>query len=112
MLKANLWCPACTCGAKGKERDFNKEVEKENDKSLKSTKCPNNNKTILKHMGFSMLTVGSIDASKKYAARSPKERYERRTNDFIKNTLPTLGTQDKLHFRNKLGLDKNGKKKK
>lgn len=112
MLKANLWCPDCTCGAKGKERDFTQEVEKENDKSLNNTKCPNNNKITLKHMGFSSLAIGSIDASKKFAGRSPKERYERRTNDFIKNTLPTLPTQDKLHFRNKLNLDKNGKKKK
>lgn len=108
MLKANLWCPDCTCGLKPSDgsRTFQVQVEKENDKSLTTSKCPNNKKITLKHMGFSMLAVGAIDASKKFAGRSPKEREKRRTDDFIKNTLPTLGGSDRKHFEKKFGIDK------
>lgn len=110
MLKANLWCPDCTCGKSGKERDFKLEVEKDTDKSLNKTKCPNDNKITLKHMGFSSLAIGVVDVSKKFNGRSPKEREQRRTGDFIKNTLPTLPDQDRMHFQKKFNVDKDGKK--
>lgn len=112
MLKANMWCPDCTCGAKGKERDFKIEVKSETDKTLTKSSCPNSkNKVTLKHMGFSTLTIGSIDASKKFAGRPHKEREKRRTDDFIKNTYPTLPMEDKRHFAKKFGM-KKGKRTK
>ena len=57
-------------------------------------------------------TPGIIISSKHAKGRSPQEREKRRTDHFVKEVLPTLPTQDKLHFKNKLNLDKNGKKKK
>lgn len=47
-----------------------------------------------------------IIASKHAKGRSPQERYKRRTDHFIKETLPTLGGRDKKYFEKKFGINK------
>ena len=54
---------------------------------------------------------GVIIASKHAKGRTPQEREKRRTDHFVREILPTLPAKDKLHFKTKLNLDKNGKKK-
>jgi hypothetical protein len=56
--------------------------------------------------------ITSIDPKKHAKGRSPKERYERRTGDFIKNTLPTLPAVDRKHFEKKFKLPSTTKPRK
>lgn len=47
-----------------------------------------------------------IIVGKHSKGRSQSERYKRRTDDFKKNTLPTLTGDDKVHFEKKFGKPK------
>ena len=102
----NLWCENCTCKAVGKEKKFEIEINKESEKVL----CPNNKKLILKLLG-TKVSYGTIIASKHKNGRTPKEKYLRRTDDFIKNTLPRMGGEEKVHFNKKFGMVKGKRTK-
>jgi hypothetical protein len=112
MEKCNFWCINCNCRAPLKEQSFTFEVEKKDglkidDNDISNVSCPNNEELYLKLMGH-VTGVAIIDPKVHAKGRTPKEKESRRINDFIKNTLPTLGKSDKQHFTKK--FEKKGYK--
>lgn len=98
MSVANCWCEDCKCGAIGNYKKFQITVDDKSKK--KKLPCPNNKKSTLKILGYK--TVGGHIVTTKHAkGRSTAERNKRRTDDFEKNTLPTLTGFERRHFESK-----------
>jgi hypothetical protein len=92
----NFFCVNCTCGAEGKQRDFQVEIKTE--KSI--AKCPNNNKR-MKLLGVKS-NQGIRQGKFGMVGRSPREREVRSLTDFKKNTLETLPKGERKYFEKKL----------
>lgn len=108
MIIANLWCENCTCGKVGNSRNFQLELEDDEDRD--NILCPIDDKSPLKYMG-EVLTSAFIDKGKHAKGRTSKEKRERANADFKKNTLPTLPAFERKHFEKKFNDQKAGKRR-
>ena len=91
----NFHCIGCTCG-KDNEGIFEIEIESRDE----IYHCPNDNSIELKAMGMKIL--GGIITGVHAKGRTDKEKEKRRLTDFKKNTLETLGGDEKKYFEKKL----------